>query len=104
MSGWARWLESPEGGGFPGGVTQESRLGSPRWVPVPRVLTARPPPFQIGSVQSLGGTGALRIGAEFLRRWYNGTNNTATPVYVSSPTWGECRLRAGRSVAEGPGG
>lgn len=33
-----------EGGGFPGGVTQESRLGSPRWVPVPRVLTARPPP------------------------------------------------------------
>lgn len=63
-----------------------------------RVLTA---PLQIGSVQSLGGTGALRIGAEFLRRWYNGTNNTATPVYVSSPTWGECRCHTGRLVAEG---
>lgn len=40
-------------------------------------------------MQSLGGTGALRIGAEFLARWYNGTNNKDTPVYVSSPTWGE---------------
>lgn len=37
----------------------------------------------------MGGTGALRIGAEFLARWYNGTNNKDTPVYVSSPTWGE---------------
>lgn len=46
--------------------------------------------LQVGSVQSLGGTGALRIGAEFLRRWYNGNNNTATPVYVSAPSWGEC--------------
>lgn len=44
---------------------------------------------QVGGVQALGGTGALRIGAEFLRRWYNGVNNTATPVYVSAPTWGE---------------
>lgn len=43
---------------------------------------------QVGGVQSLGGTGALRMGAEFLRRWYNGVNNTATPVYVSAPTWG----------------
>uniref|UniRef100_A0A8K9UKM9 Aspartate aminotransferase n=2 Tax=Oncorhynchus mykiss TaxID=8022 RepID=A0A8K9UKM9_ONCMY len=42
---------------------------------------------RVGAVQALGGTGALRIGAEFLRRWYNGTNNTATPVYVSAPTW-----------------
>ncbi|PIO15716.1 hypothetical protein AB205_0148060 [Aquarana catesbeiana] len=41
----------------------------------------------VGGVQSLGGTGALRIGAEFLRRWYNGTNNTATPIYISSPSW-----------------
>lgn len=45
--------------------------------------------FQVGGVQSLGGTGALRIGAEFLARWYNGTNNKDTPIYVSSPTWGE---------------
>ncbi|XP_049576608.1 aspartate aminotransferase, cytoplasmic [Syngnathus scovelli] len=42
---------------------------------------------RVGGVQALGGTGALRIGAEFLRRWYNGVNNTATPVYVSKPTW-----------------
>ncbi|KAF3688043.1 Aspartate aminotransferase, cytoplasmic [Channa argus] len=42
---------------------------------------------RVGGVQALGGTGALRIGADFLRRWYNGTNNTATPVYVSAPTW-----------------
>lgn len=46
---------------------------------------------QVGGVQSLGGTGALRMGAEFLRRWYNGVNNTATPVYVSAPTWGQYR-------------
>ncbi|MED6245833.1 Golgi Transport [Ataeniobius toweri] len=42
---------------------------------------------RVGGVQALGGTGALRIGADFLRRWYNGVNNTATPVYVSAPTW-----------------
>ncbi|KAF6739475.1 Aspartate aminotransferase, cytoplasmic [Oryzias melastigma] len=42
---------------------------------------------RVGAVQCLGGTGALRIGADFLRRWYNGSNNTATPVYVSAPTW-----------------
>ncbi|XP_072318657.1 aspartate aminotransferase, cytoplasmic-like [Eucyclogobius newberryi] len=42
---------------------------------------------RVGAVQCLGGTGALRIGADFLRRWYNGTNNTSTPVYVSAPTW-----------------
>uniref|UniRef100_A0A452HC83 Aspartate aminotransferase n=1 Tax=Gopherus agassizii TaxID=38772 RepID=A0A452HC83_9SAUR len=42
---------------------------------------------RVGGVQCLGGTGGLRIGAEFLRRWYNGTNNTATPVYISSPSW-----------------
>nr|XP_020479418.1 aspartate aminotransferase, cytoplasmic-like [Monopterus albus] len=42
---------------------------------------------RVGGVQTLGGTGALRIGADFLWRWYNGTNKTATPVYVSAPTW-----------------
>lgn len=59
--------------------------------------------FQVGSVQGLGGTGALRIGAEFLRRWYNGNNNTATPVYVSSPTWGECCPCAASSLGQGTG-
>ncbi|KAF6108946.1 glutamic-oxaloacetic transaminase 1 [Phyllostomus discolor] len=42
---------------------------------------------RVGGVQCLGGTGAIRIGADFLSRWYNGTNNKDTPVYVSSPTW-----------------
>lgn len=42
---------------------------------------------RVGAVQCLGGTGALKIGAEFLRHWYNGVNNTKTPVYVSAPTW-----------------
>ncbi|XP_028983080.1 aspartate aminotransferase, cytoplasmic-like [Betta splendens] len=42
---------------------------------------------RVGAVQCLGGTGALKIGAEFLRRYYNGNNNTKTPVYVSAPTW-----------------
>lgn len=61
--------------------------------------------FQVGGVQSLGGTGALRIGAEFLARWYNGTNNKDTPVYVSSPTWGESLSyseRRDRGVGEWP--
>uniref|UniRef100_UPI00398EFBAE aspartate aminotransferase, cytoplasmic n=1 Tax=Pristiophorus japonicus TaxID=55135 RepID=UPI00398EFBAE len=42
---------------------------------------------RVGGVQCLGGTGALRIGADFLHLWYNGTNNASTPVYVSAPTW-----------------
>lgn len=60
--------------------------------------------LQIGSVQSLGGTGALRIGAEFLRRWYNGNNNTATPVYISAPSWGECCHQCCRLLAGSPVG
>uniref|UniRef100_A0AAZ3S261 Aspartate aminotransferase n=1 Tax=Oncorhynchus tshawytscha TaxID=74940 RepID=A0AAZ3S261_ONCTS len=42
---------------------------------------------RVGAVQCLGGTGALKMGAEFLRRWYNGNDNMKTPVYVSAPTW-----------------
>lgn len=45
--------------------------------------------LQVGAVQCLGGTGAIKVGAEFLRRFYNGNNNTRTPVYVSAPTWGK---------------
>lgn len=60
-----------------------TRLSVPGFSLLPRLV-----PSQVGGVQALGGTGALRIGAEFLRRWYNGVNNTATPVYVSAPTWG----------------
>ncbi|XP_034040682.1 aspartate aminotransferase, cytoplasmic [Thalassophryne amazonica] len=42
---------------------------------------------RVGAVQCVGGTGALRIGAEFLRHFYNGNNTTKTPIYVSAPTW-----------------
>ncbi|XP_072292398.1 aspartate aminotransferase, cytoplasmic [Eucyclogobius newberryi] len=42
---------------------------------------------RVGAVQCLGGTGALKMGGEFLRRFYNGNNNSKTPVYVSAPTW-----------------
>uniref|UniRef100_G3NXE2 Aspartate aminotransferase n=1 Tax=Gasterosteus aculeatus aculeatus TaxID=481459 RepID=G3NXE2_GASAC len=42
---------------------------------------------RVGAVQCLGGTGALKMGAEFLSRFYNGNKNTKTPIYVSAPTW-----------------
>lgn len=48
--------------------------------------------MKVGGVQCLGGTGALKIGAEFLRRFHNGNNNTKTPVYVSTPTWGKTNI------------
>lgn len=48
--------------------------------------------LQVGGVQCLGGTGALKIGAEFLRRFHNGNNNTKTPIYVSAPTWGKTEV------------
>jgi len=37
----------------------------------------------VATVQTLSGTGALRLGAEFMKRYAPGT-----AVYVSSPTWG----------------
>ncbi|XP_034045050.1 aspartate aminotransferase, cytoplasmic-like [Thalassophryne amazonica] len=42
---------------------------------------------RVGGVQSLGGTGALKIGAEYLRKWYKGDNDMDPPVYISEPTW-----------------
>ncbi|KAM8858492.1 aspartate aminotransferase, cytoplasmic [Spinachia spinachia] len=42
---------------------------------------------RVGAAQCLGGTGALKMGAEFLSRFYNGNKNTKTPIYVSAPTW-----------------
>merc|ERR1719321_1032226 len=38
---------------------------------------------RVATVQSLSGTGALRLGAEFMKRYAPGA-----AVYVSSPTWG----------------
>ena len=37
---------------------------------------------RVATVQSLGGTGALRFGADFLKRHFPGAT-----VYMSSPTW-----------------
>jgi len=41
---------------------------------------------RVATVQALSGTGALRIGAEFLARFSPG--RAATPIYISEPTWG----------------
>jgi len=38
---------------------------------------------RITTVQTLSGTGALRVGAEFVAQWFPGHS-----VYVSNPTWG----------------
>lgn len=43
--------------------------------------------LQASGVQALGGTGALRIAGEFLKRFYN-KREISTPVFVSNPTWG----------------
>lgn len=69
---------------------QENRVGVATTLCFPACLhlNSLSVSFQVGAVQCLGGTGALKMGAEFLRRFYNGNNNTKTPVYVSAPTWG----------------
>jgi len=38
---------------------------------------------RVGTVQALSGTGALRIGMQFIKRWFS----AGTTVYVSNPTW-----------------
>lgn len=38
---------------------------------------------RVATVQSLSGTGALRIAAAFIKRWFP----AGTTVYVSNPTW-----------------
>lgn len=42
---------------------------------------------RIAIVQSLGGTGALRIGGEFAHRFYPGTKK----IYISNPSWANHR-------------
>ncbi|KAI8918434.1 pyridoxal phosphate-dependent transferase [Powellomyces hirtus] len=41
---------------------------------------------QIVTAQSLSGTGALRIGGEFLARWYEGAGGKK--IYLPAPSWG----------------
>lgn len=38
---------------------------------------------RVATIASLGGSGALRVGAEFIHRWF-----PQAKVYVSNPTWG----------------
>ncbi|XP_075766910.1 putative aspartate aminotransferase, cytoplasmic 2 isoform X2 [Pelodiscus sinensis] len=44
-----------------------------------------------GSVHTIGGTGAVRIGAEFLQRWYNRSSSGPVAVYVALPQWDSLR-------------
>lgn len=37
---------------------------------------------RVATIQTLGGSGALKVGADFLHRWFAGAK-----VYVSDPTW-----------------
>ncbi|KAI8613225.1 pyridoxal phosphate-dependent transferase [Chytriomyces sp. MP71] len=41
---------------------------------------------RVVTAQSLSGTGALRIGGEFLARWYNGQGGKK--IYLPTPSWG----------------
>ncbi|GJQ13925.1 hypothetical protein GpartN1_g5716.t1 [Galdieria partita] len=59
---------------------------------------------RVVTVQSLSGTGALRVGAEFLYQFYHPTATTEKPhVYIPRPSWGNHRKvfqSAGLKVAE----
>jgi len=55
---------------------------------------------RVATVQSLSGTGALRLGAEFLKRFYPAPDSF---VYISNPTWGNhptIFMRSGFQVKE----
>lgn len=55
---------------------------------------------RVASVQSISGTGSLRLGAEFLKEFF-----TTPAIYVSSPTWGNhisIFKKAGHEVREYP--
>ncbi len=96
-------------------------LGSVREAEVRRAATAQPRPYlpmeglaayrgavqnllfgqnnptlaakRIATIQTLGGSGALKVGADFLHRWF-----PQAKVYVSAPTWDNHR-----SIFEGAG-
>eukprot|EP01119_Soliformovum_irregulare_P010006 TRINITY_DN2422_c0_g1_i1.p1 TRINITY_DN2422_c0_g1~~TRINITY_DN2422_c0_g1_i1.p1 ORF type:complete len:448 (-),score=138.35 TRINITY_DN2422_c0_g1_i1:166-1461(-) len=40
------------------------------------------------TIQTLSGTGALRVGADFLKRWVNAPEETRGTINVPNPTWG----------------
>uniref|UniRef100_UPI00358FD994 aspartate aminotransferase, cytoplasmic n=1 Tax=Myxine glutinosa TaxID=7769 RepID=UPI00358FD994 len=68
-------------------------IGHPEFTRLATVLSLgeASPGLQSGraaGVQVIGGTGALRLGAEFLRRWWNPELGGKCPVYFSEPTWG----------------
>lgn len=44
---------------------------------------------RIASIQTVAGTGACRIGAVFLRKYWPSTSSSVlTPVHIGTPTWG----------------
>uniref|UniRef100_A0A8C8VM21 aspartate transaminase n=1 Tax=Pelusios castaneus TaxID=367368 RepID=A0A8C8VM21_9SAUR len=44
-----------------------------------------------GGVHTVGGTGAVRIGAEFLQRWYDRRSPSPVAVYIALPQWDSLR-------------
>ncbi len=48
---------------------------------------------RIATIQTLGGSGALKIGADFIKKWF-----PTSKVYVSNPTWDNHK-----SIFEGAG-
>jgi aspartate aminotransferase len=42
----------------------------------------------VAIAQSISGTGALRIGAEFLARWIPVEGAASKKIYMPTPTWG----------------
>jgi len=43
---------------------------------------------RVATIQSLSGTGALRVGADFMKRHLNLPNETKSTVWLPDPTWG----------------
>lgn len=43
---------------------------------------------QAVTVQTISGTGALRIGANFIKRWINVPENNKNMIWLPDPTWG----------------
>jgi aspartate aminotransferase len=50
-----------------------------------KILTTN---IKVATIQSLSGTGALRVGADFMKRHLNLPNETKSTVWLPDPTWG----------------
>lgn len=55
-----------------------------------RYLHFQPPAYielKVSSLQTISGTGAVHLGALFLSKFYKGSADSNSTVYLSSPTW-----------------